>query len=170
MKKLIALVLALLMLGSVACAEGVSLSWEEVSEAAASIAGEFKTFEEISVKIWIPEVLKETELSDEDKASGYIGYFMTDDQTAAVAVQYVDVNGTTLEDYQAMLAETEGVSEIEAGTVNGLPAVSYEYNGNGVVAFTTEMGYILEVSCGPLSDEGFAAVAPIVICSIQAAE
>ena len=170
MKKLLALVLALLMLVSVACAEEVSLSWENVAESAASIAGEFKTFEEISVKIWIPDVLKETELSDEDKENGFIGYFMTEDQTAAVAVQYVDMSGMTLEDYQANLAETEGVSGIEAGTVNGLPAVSYEYNGNGVVAFTTEMGYILEVSCGPLSDEGFAAVASIVICSIQAAE
>ncbi len=115
-------------------------------------------------------MLKETELSDEDKENGFIGYFMTEDQTAAVAVQYVDMSGMTQEDCQAILAETEDVSGIEAGTENGLPAVSYEYNGNGVVAFTTEMGYILEVSCGPLSDEGFAAVASIVICSIQAAE
>ncbi len=30
--------------------------------------------------------------------------------------------------------------------------------------------YILEVSCGPLSDEGFKSVAMIVMCSIQAAE
>ena len=170
MKKLFALVLALLMLGSIACAEGVSLSWDDVAEQAASIEGEFKTFDEISIMIWIPDALEETELSDEDKEGGYIGYFMTEDQSAAVAVQYVDVNGMTLEDYQAAIAEDEGVTEIEAGTVNGLPALSYEYDGNGVIAFATERGYILEVSCGPLSDDGFKAVAAIVICSIQSAE
>ena len=131
MKKLFALVLALLMLGSVACAEGVSLSWDDVAEQAASIEGEFKTFDEISIMIWIPDALEETELSDEDKEGGYIGYFMTEDQSAAVVVQYVDVNGMTLEDYQAAIAEDEGVTEIEAGTVNGLPALSYEYDGNG---------------------------------------
>ena len=73
MKKLIALVLALLMLGSVACAEDVNLSWDDVAEAANTIEGEFKTFDEISVKIWIPDVLKETELSDADREGGYSG-------------------------------------------------------------------------------------------------
>ena len=170
MKKLIALVLALLMLGSVACAEGVSLSWDDVAEIAATMEGEFKTFEEISVKIWIPTALQQLELADEDKEAGFIGYFTNEDQSAAVAVQYVDVNGMSLEDYQAAVAATEGVTEVEPGTVNGLPAVSYEYNGNGVVAFTTEAGYVLEVSCGPLADENIKSVAPIVICSIQAAE
>ena len=170
MKKLIALVLALLMLGSVACAEDVNLSWDDVAEAANTIEGEFKTFDEISVKIWIPDVLKETELSDADRERGYIGYFMTDDQSAAVAVQYVNMESMSLDDYQKTISEVEGVTDIEKGTVNGLDALSYEYNGNGVIAFTTEMGYILEVSCGPLSDEGFKAVAAIVISSIQPAE
>ena len=170
MKKLFALVLALLMLGSFACAEGVNLSWDDVAEQAATIEGEFKTFDEISVKIWIPDVLKESELSDEDREGGYIGYFMTDDQSAAVGVQYVDMNGMSLDDYQEAISEDEGVTEIERGTLNGFDALSYEYNGNGVIAFTTEMGYILEVSCGPLSDDGFKAVAAIVICSIQPAE
>lgn len=165
MKKLVVLILALCMLCSVAFAN--ELTWASVEEAASQIAGEFKTFDEISVKIWIPEVLQAVELSDEDRESGYIGYFASDD--AAVAVQYVNMEGMNLEEYEAQLKEDSEVSDIEAGTVNGLPALSYAIKDKdtGVVAFTTEMGYILEVACGPLSNEGFAQMVGIILSSIQ---
>jgi hypothetical protein len=165
MKKLVVLILALCMLCSVAFAN--ELTWASVEETASQIAGEFKTFDEISVKIWIPEVLQAVELSDEDRESGYIGYFASDD--AAVAVQYVNMEGMSLEEYEAQLKEDSEVSDIEAGTVNGLPALSYAIKDKdtGVVAFTTEMGYILEVACGPLSNEGFAQMVGIILSSIQ---
>ena len=165
MKKLVVLILALCMLCSVAFAN--ELTWASVEEAASQNAGEFKTFDEISVKIWIPEVLQAVELSDEDRESGYIGYFASDD--AAVAVQYVNMEGMSLEEYEAQLKEDSEVSDIEAGTVNGLPALSYAIKDKdtGVVAFTTEMGYILEVACGPLSNEGFAQMVGIILSSIQ---
>ena len=165
MKKLVVLILALCMLCSVAFAN--ELTWASVEEAASQIAGEFKTFDEISVKIWIPEVLQAVELSDEDRESGYIGYFASDD--AAVAVQYVNMEGMSLEEYEAQLKEDSEVSDIEAGTVNGLPALSYAIKDKdtGVVAFTTEMGYILEVACGPVSNEGFAQMVGIILSSIQ---
>ena len=165
MKKLVVLILALCMLCSVAFAN--ELTWASVEEAASKIAGEFKTFDEISVKIWIPEVLQAVELSDEDRESGYIGYFASDD--AAVAVQYVNMEGMSLEEYEAQLKEDSEVSDIEAGTVNGLPALSYAIKDKdtGVVAFTTEMGYILEVACGPVSNEGFAQMVGIILSSIQ---
>ncbi|MBQ6290132.1 MAG: hypothetical protein IJK71_12925 [Clostridia bacterium] len=165
MKKLVVLILALCMLCSVAFAN--ELTWASVEESASQIAGEFKTFDEISVKIWIPEVLQAVELSDEDRESGYIGYFASDD--AAVAVQYVNMEGMSLEEYEAQLKEDSEVSDIEAGTVNGLPALSYAIKDKdtGVVAFTTEMGYILEVACGPLSNEGFAQMVGIILSSIQ---
>ena len=165
MKKLVVLILALCMLCSVAFAN--ELTWASVEESASQIAGEFKTFDEISVKIWIPEVLQAVELSDEDRESGYIGYFASDD--AAVAVQYVNMEGMSLEEYEAQLKEDSEVSDIEAGTVNGLPALSYAIKDKdtGVVAFTTEMGYILEVACGPLSNEGFTQMVGIILSSIQ---
>ena len=165
MKKLVVLILALCMLCSVAFAN--ELTWASVEEAASKIAGEFKTFDEISVKIWIPEVLQAVELSDEDRESGYIGYFASDD--APVAVQYENMEGMSLEEYEAQLKEDSEVSDIEAGTVNGLPALSYAIKDKdtGVVAFTTEMGYILEVACGPLSNEGFAQMVGIILSSIQ---
>ena len=165
MKKLVVLILALCMLCSVAFAN--ELTWASVEEAASQIAGEFKTFDEISVKIWIPDVLQAVELGDEDRENGYIGYFASDD--AAVAVQYVNMEGMSLEEYEAQLKEDSEVSDIEAGTVNGLPALSYAIKDKdtGVVAFTTEMGYILEVACGPLSNEGFAKMIGVILSSIQ---
>ena len=165
MKKLVVLILALCMLCSVAFAN--ELTWASVEEAASQFAGEFKTFDEISVKIWMPDVLQAVELGDEDREGGYIGYFAADD--AAVAVQYVNMEGMSLEEYEAQLKEDSEVSDIEAGTVNGLPALSYAIKDKdtGVVAFTTEMGYILEVACGPLSNEGFAQMVGIILSSIQ---
>ena len=165
MKKLVVLILALCMLCSAAFA--ADLNWSDVEEAASQIAGEFKTFDDISVKIWIPDVLKAV-----DGMEDRIGYYMTEDQSAAVSVQYLDMNGMTLEEYEAALKEDAEVSEIEAGTVNGLPALSYMLKESDVacVAFTTQMGYILEIACGPMSDEGFASVVAYIISSIQNAE
>ena len=169
MKKLFALMLALCLLCSAAMAE-VSLSWDSVAETAAQIEGDFQTFDEIAVKIWMPAVLQATELTDEDRNAGYIGYFETDD--AAVAVMYVNMEGMSLEEYEAELKEDNEISNIEAGFVNGLPALSYDIQekDTSCIAFTTEKGYILEVSCAPMSNEGFAATATIIVSSIQAAE
>lgn len=171
MKKLFALMLALcLLLCSTAMAD--DLNWENVAESAKQVAGDFKTFDEIAVKIWMPDVLQAVELSDEDRSNGYIGYFMTEDQSSAVAVMYVDMNGMSLEEYEAQLKEDSTISDIEAGTVNGLPALSYaiKEKDTGVLAFTTQKGYILEVSCAPISDEGFAQVVGVILSSIQSAE
>lgn len=168
MKKLFALMMALcLLLCSAAMAD--ELTWDSVAEDAKKVAGEFKTFDEIAVKIWMPDVLQAVELSDENKEDGYIGYFMTEDQSAAVAVQYVDMNGMSLEDYEAHLKEDNDVSGIEAGTVNGLPCLAYMVTSTStaVLTFTTQKGYVLEVSCAPMSDEEFASVASVIFSSIQ---
>ncbi|MBR6164953.1 MAG: hypothetical protein IKQ45_03365 [Clostridia bacterium] len=169
MKKLIALVLMLCMLCTVALADN-EITWDQVYPTleAAGITGDFVTFDEIAVKVFIPAGAEAVELSDEDKANGYIGYF-TDESGDAIAVQYVNVDGMDLETYAAQVAEAGG-TEIETGTVNGLPCISYEYNDNMICAFTTQMGYILEVAVGPLPDENAKLAAGFILASIQAAE
>ena len=162
MKKLVVLILALCLLCSVASA--ADLNWADAEEAASQIAGEFKTFDEISVKIWIPDVLKAV-----DAGENRIGYFMTEDESAAISVQYVDMNGMSLEDYAAQLAEA-GATEVELGTVNGLPCVNYVNGTNLSLAFTTQMGYILEVTVGPVEDDNSKIAASFVLASVQAAE
>ena len=173
MKKVFALVLALcLMLGCTALADN-EISWEQVAPQleAAGVTGDFVTFDEIAVKVFIPTGASAVELSDEDKTNGYIGYFASDDgDDDAIAVQYVDMNGMDLETYAAQLKEDSEVSELETGTVNGLPCISYEYNGNMCCSITTQMGYILEVTVGPLANDAEKLAAGFILASIQSAE
>lgn len=170
MKKLFAAILALCMLFSVALAETVSLNWADFLPVleAGNVEGDFVTFDEVAVKMWLPSGLNAVELTDEDREQGYIAYFTSDDESATVSVVYVDVNGMSLEDYTAHLTEY-GATEIEAGTVNGLDCVSYKNTENDSLslAFSTEAGYILEVTCAPASEEGAELVWGAVAASIQ---
>ena len=165
MKKLSALILALcLMLCGTALAES-AVNWEDITPAleAAGVTGDFYTFEEIAIAIFIPEGMVQAELPDES----YIGYFTAEDGSA-IALQYVNVDGMDLETFAGAL-ESVGATEIEIGTVNGLPCVSYEMPENQTVnvAFTTEAGYILEVICGPVSTDEDKLGASFVLVSIQ---
>lgn len=168
MKKLFALLLALcMMIGCTALAENEIL-WENVAPQLeeAGITGEFYTFEQIAVAIFVPTGLSPAELPDDS----YIGYFAADDGSA-LAVQYVNVEGMTLEAYTAELPGV-GATEIEVGTVNGLPCVSYEVPENKTinVAFATAAGYILEVVIGPVEDDNGKLAASFIMASIQSVE
>ena len=169
MKNFAALMLALcLMLGCVALADN-EISWEQVAPLLEEkgVTGQFYTFDQISVAVFIPDGASPAELPDES----YIGYFKSDDgDDDTIAVQYVNVDGMSLEDYKAAVEAVEGVTEVEAGTVNGLPCISYEYNGCLVCSFTTQMGYILEVVVGPLANDAEKVAASFVLASIQAVE
>lgn len=174
MKKLVALFAALVLCLSMASAAFAdsTITWAEIEPAitAAGWEGEFMTFDEIAIQIWIPSVLLECELDEEYTEAGYIGFYMTEDEAAAVSVMYVDYDGMSLEDYAAILPEY-GASQVEIGSVNGLPCVTYvmEETDSCCIAFATEMGYILEIACAPYSDEGFQIVAEAICASIQPA-
>ena len=177
MKKLFAAMIALcLLLCSAALAEeAVQVNWSDYFEgaiAAANVAGGFVTFDEIAVKFWIPEELKAVELTDEDRANGFIGYYADENNEAKLAVVYVNMDGMTVEQYAETLKETDGVTEIEMAVVNGLQAVNYQVPDSDTlnVAFATEKGYILEITMAPLSAEGADMVWGAVASSIQAAD
>ena len=173
MKKLLAVIVALMLLASAAIAEAPALSWSDFEPVleAGGVTGQFYTFDEIAIKIWLPDGMNAVELTDEDKANGYIGYYMPEDQSATVAVMYVDVNGMSLEEYGNYLTSEAGATEVEVGTVNGFPCVSYKLPEQDTVsvAFTTEAGYVLEVTCSPASEENADLVWGAVVSSIQAA-
>lgn len=147
------------------------LNWEDVAEAVeeAGWEGDFVSFDEIAVKMYVPDALQMTELTDEDRESGYIAYFMTEDESAAVSVMYVDADGMELEEYQTYLEGEADVDEVEAGILNGVPVLTYTMpeNDTACVSLATEAGYILEFAFSPTSDEGFESVAQIMIASIQ---
>ena len=174
MKKLLCVVMALCLMMTAALAEqATALNWEDFEPVleAGGVTGEFYTFDEIAIKIWLPEGLNPVELTDEDKSAGYIGYFQPEDQSATVAVVYVDVNGMSLEEYGEYLSAEADATEVEIGTVNGFPCVSYQLpeQDSVSVTFTTEAGYALEVTCSPVSEENAELVWGAVIASIQAA-
>lgn len=173
MKKLFAILTALcLMLSCAAFAEAANTySWADGEAAAAEVGltGEFVTFDEIAVKIWIPATMQQMELTDEDREEGYIGYFADDE--ASLSVMYVNMEGMSIEDYAAQLAEMEGVEQIALLDINGLPGLRYQVPENDSlnIAFATEAGYILEVIMYPLSAEGAEIGWGIVATSIQGA-
>ena len=195
MKKLFALILAALMvLGCTAVASAeqeqtpvasaeqaqtLELNWENFAgeieaseEAKAALSGDFVTMEEIALKLYIPAAFEQVELTDEDREAGYIAYFAMGEDMG-VGIQYVDAGGMSLEEYAKALTEEYGFECMDA-VVNGLPALAYSFTENdretSVLAFSTEMGYILEIAFAPTNDEGFAAVAAVLMASVQAAE
>ncbi len=172
MKKLFALLLALCLLVPMAMAEETTLqvNWADLESVVtdAGLEGSFVTFDEIAVTMWLPAQLQSLELTDEYRESGYIGYFIDEEQTAAVAVVYVDVSGMTLEEYAEMLPDL-GASEIAHLMINDIPALRYQLPENDTlnITFATDAGCFLEFTFYPLSTEGAAEVWTVVIASIQ---
>lgn len=147
------------------------INWADLEEKGAEMIakGDFVTFDEIDLKMWIPKAMPAVELTDEDKSKGYIGYYRTEDGSATIAVMYVNVNGMTLEEYKEKMTQA-GATELQDVVINGMEGVSYELKEKDTVgvSFVTEAGYIFEVVGAPKSDEGFAAILPFVMASIQA--
>lgn len=173
MKKIVAMLLALALCLSTAFA--AEINWADYADAAAQLDPNAKTWtlNAVNCSLWVPEVLQYVELTDEDIEAGYTAYWCTEDGTAALGVQYVDMDGITLEDYAALLVDM-GVTDVEENTVNGLPCITYSYTdedgaSSNVVAFTTDAGYVLEFAF-TAGDEGYEVVSALIAASIQPAE
>ncbi len=160
------------MLSEAAEAAVTEVNWSDVEEQVAEVEADFVTFDEIALKMWVPTAFESVELTDEDREQGYIGYYQTADESAACGVVYMDVDGLSLEDYAAMLAEDEEVSGIAPMIVNGIECLNYDLKDRDatVLAYATEAGCIIEFSFRPVSDENFAATAMFMMSSIQAEE
>ena len=102
MKKICALILALMLIFT-ATAALADLNWSDNEKNAAQIEGEYHTYDEPGLKCWIPTVLRQVELTEDDQKNGFIDYFATADNSSAVAVQYVSAGINTTEDYCTML-------------------------------------------------------------------
>ena len=88
-------------------------------------------------------------------------------------IRYTPTNQRmSLEEYAQYLSSEADATEVEMGTVNGFPCVSYKLpeQDSISVTFTTQAGYALEVTCAPASVENAELVWGAVIASIQAAE
>ena len=120
MKKLIAILISLCLMlaaaGAFAETATTEMSWETVEPLLETygLEGDFETFDEVAVQIWIPSSMTRLELTQEDVDKGFIAHFLDEDQTAQVSVVYVDVDGTTLEAFlpHTRLTPTQKISTL----------------------------------------------------------
>ncbi len=179
MKKILLVMLAVLMLTfSVAFAQETQtvneINWTDIEAAVAEsgISGDFFAISDLGVMMWIPEVLSEVELDDEDVEDGYICILATEDGEAGAMVFYEDAEGLDLEGLMAGMSEVEGITELEMGIINGIPALTYSDTENDAmsVVFMSDKGNAVAFTFFPMSDEGFAQIASIMAASIQPVE
>lgn len=154
-------------------ASGMELNWTEQKEGLDSekFSGDFVVINELGLKMWLPEELKEAQLDDEMEAAGYLRYYTSEDNKKNAAVTYVDMDGIGLLDYEK-LVEQAGGSKLEEIDLNGLGAIRYELKESDLeaVAFVTEKGYVLEFLFYPVSDNDFEKEAGYMQASIMSAE
>ena len=149
------------------------LNWEDLAEEfeELNLDGDFVTLKEADVKMWLPSSLTPTELTDADRSNGYIGYYTSADGMAYIAAIYLETDGMTLDEYAALIDETEEYSKLAFCRLNGMDAITYEceeMQENYVTLFTDD-NHLLEFSFWPVSDEEFYFIAQIIAASIQAA-
>lgn len=175
MKKLFAALVALCMLCSFAMAEQqvVEFNWADVEEAASGIDGQFVAIANTGYEMFVPSVFTEMELTEEQVANGFISILTTEDQSCAITIFWQDLGDLTIEDYENVLKES-GAQELEYGLLNGVPALSYSMEADGVetasVVVDVDDTMVMTINFAPVSDEGFSAVAAIMTCSIRRAE
>ena len=169
-----ALILAVGMGSCAAAGQKHEIHWREVEKAVseAGLPGSSVSFDEIAIQMWVPDELKAAELTEDDREEGYIGYFMSEDEKAAAAVMYVDVGGTDLSSYKAMLEQDETVSGVDEGVLNGLACITYDIKeaDASCAAFATQGGYILEFTFSPVSDEHYKMLFGVMLSSIRSIE
>ena len=120
----------------------------------------FKTFEEISIAIWLPDGINPVELTEEDVENGYIGYFMSEDESAVVAVMYVDVDGMSLEEYAEYLsaeagAQFPGIMHTNAAPVARSRFAVSENHAENMIAMLAALPAGRMVVGSPQFDEAF---------------
>ena len=148
------------------------LNWEDYEEDVEELeAGmDFASLDDVAMKIWIPSILSEVELDEEDIDDGVIAQYAEDGGDAQLAVLYLEGDeDLTLEDLEETLTEND-VTDIEHFVVNGMEALDYvdEEADALYVIFLTDEGDIVEFVFYPASDEGFYSIAQFMTASIQA--
>ena len=144
------------------------LNWADVEADAkkADANGEFVTFDEINLKMWVPSVLKEQELTDEDIADGCYGYFEGEDEESGLTVYYYD--DLTIEEYAEEIAGYENCTAPEQTLINGYRTFTYkntEYDTFNVVLAAGKD--CMESTFWPASDADFYSLITYMSASIM---
>jgi len=182
MKKMLAIVLTVLMVCSLtspawaavkkipsATDEALVLDWEDTSAIVEEGDGDFYTFEDAAVMIWIPKELESLELDEEDLEAGFIGYFYDEEDDYTVSVVLGDVGVESLDEWKTVLKDEMEIADVGNCVINGYEAVIYSDAEEDYfcVDFIMESGRLLEFTFSPYSDEDFFAGAVVILSSIQ---
>jgi hypothetical protein len=185
MKKLLAVSMAAVMTLSLSCAaftdeEAVAgmtdFEWAAMKAVLdqADINGEFVSFDDAGMKVWIPDLYEETELTDEDIENEYLGWYVSEEQDdgeyGQIGIGLYDMGDHSIDEYIDALKEA-GYDSAEPVTVNGMDGALHFINEDGydavLLAVLGEDGRIFEVSVHPVSTEEYTAVAYAILSSIQ---
>ena len=179
MKKLIAILMTIAMLCSVSVSafaatttEVEEITWADVADTAAEVDPDaaFVQIADWNLCMWLPSIFSEQELTDEDIENGYISYLTLEDESAAVAITMEAVE-CDLETLQEGALEA-GIEEAEVLMINGIKMLVYTDEENDIINAVCQDEDDVELwfTFWPASDEGFEAVAYLMIASLQPIE
>ena len=177
MKKLIPLLLAFVLLCAIPApafaetqTETAQLRWEDVSAVAEKYNGQFFQISETNLKIWVPAIFSEIELTQEDEDAGIVSYLMADDKDAAVWFTAYDSQGLTLKELEDALRED--YPDATLTLINDVEAVGFSSEEEDVmcVYYLLDSGDLLGINFAPASDETYSGVFALMICSTQIME
>ncbi len=172
MKKCIILLLLVTMaLCAVAQAENATvLNWadSEARFAQEGIPGDFVVIKKVGMKVWVPAALQQAELTKSDTDAGHLARFSAGEGKQEMSVILYDMEGATLEEYKDQQSVFGAVNMTDI-LVNGVKGIYYEIPDNDCLcaSFPVSKGHIVEVTCKPMSDEGWKQVWVNMIASIQ---
>ena len=146
------------------------LNWETYEADAKEVDpdGAFVTLQEVGIKLWVSAILREMELTAEDKKDGCVAYFADAAEETGLAVYYYD--DLTMDEYYKEIEGYSNCSGLEKGLVNGYKAFTYdntEYDTTSVVISAGKD--CMEFSFWPASDKNFSILATYMAASIQEA-
>ena len=175
MKKLIAIVMMLCLLCAAAVAEEANvMNWTDVEGTLADsgLTGEFAVLDVLGLKVWLPAGLNAAEVSEADAAAGRLALFTDADQTAYLAVDAANVEGMTIDQLYENAKATEGLSDVDMISANGLTMVVYKSETMNFwsASLVDTNSNIINFVMGPASDDGSQLVFSVIVASIQPAE
>jgi hypothetical protein len=195
MKQLIALLLAVLLLASIPCAsfaagtrqevvpveetveeetdETPEYYWEDLEPylEVLGLEGQFYSLTYFGLDMWVPDELEFQELTDEDIDNGMIAYATDADENWIFAVTNLVYEDKikSLDEWQVILKEQEGIEESVICYVNDLIVLEYLMPEKDcfVCDLRVSDGSILEFVWAPFSDEAYAVNAGFMSNSLM---
>jgi hypothetical protein len=173
MKKLISIIVALMLAMSLtaAFAENVTeIKWADFSGSLADLGAgtDFITFDDVAVKMWMPNVMSRYEVDEDMKKANIVDLYSTEDGDFTMFAMIIDAQFNDISEFATSMADT--VKDPQLALINGLGTFSYtpaDDPNTACVSFILESGKVFVIAFTPVADESLAAVAGLMTASIQ---